>query len=64
MGQHWDEFVDSGEVTEQARLALLEHIFDPISIRNLLQRPGPCRLRLADRDSLGPTDLSLPQGET
>lgn len=31
----WDEFVDSSEVTEQARLALLEHVFDPISIRNL-----------------------------
>jgi SAM-dependent methyltransferase len=31
----WDEFVDSGKVTEQERLALLEHVFDPISVRNL-----------------------------
>lgn len=31
----WDEFVDSANVTEQQRLALLEHVFDPISVRNL-----------------------------
>ncbi|MCE7001517.1 methyltransferase domain-containing protein [Kibdelosporangium philippinense] len=31
----WHEFVDPADVTEQQRLALLEQVFDPISIRNL-----------------------------
>lgn len=31
----WHEFVDPADVTERQRLALLEQVFDPISIRNI-----------------------------